>query len=191
MVKKHADVDKHYEHRDPRSSKSPEKNMKKTSISLKPRKSSQRQTTCGEKKKRYSGSRRPCGSAGEDCLQRGSPGLDPGVGKSPWRSERPTPVFWPGEVHGPPWTGLYIYNHIKRSIYPQPVRRQRRGGWNGQGGHRPVRGGGFGPGGGAYTQKLDCKVVRVAYDVRNQCCLSKIHVKRGKTAKRCFRMLPI
>jgi len=28
-------------------------------------------------------------------------GLDPWVGKMPWRRERlPTPVFWPGEVHG-------------------------------------------------------------------------------------------
>ena len=29
------------------------------------------------------------------------PGFDPGVGKIPWRRERlPTPVFWPGELHG-------------------------------------------------------------------------------------------
>ena len=34
------------------------------------------------------------------------PGFDPWVGKIPWRRERlPTPVFWPGEFHGPysPW----------------------------------------------------------------------------------------
>ena len=34
------------------------------------------------------------------------PGLDPWVGKIPWRRERiPTPVFWPGEFHGlySPW----------------------------------------------------------------------------------------
>ena len=34
------------------------------------------------------------------------PGLDPRVGKIPWRTERlPTPVFWPGEFHGlySPW----------------------------------------------------------------------------------------
>ena len=34
------------------------------------------------------------------------PGLDPWVGKNPWRRERlPTPVFWPGEFHGlySPW----------------------------------------------------------------------------------------
>ena len=34
-------------------------------------------------------------------LQCGRPGLDPWVGKIPWRRERlPTPVFWPGEFHG-------------------------------------------------------------------------------------------
>ena len=34
------------------------------------------------------------------------PGLHPWVEKIPWRRERlPTPVFWPGEVHGlyGPW----------------------------------------------------------------------------------------
>ena len=34
------------------------------------------------------------------CLQCGRPGLDPWVGKIPWRRERlPTSVFWPGEFH--------------------------------------------------------------------------------------------
>ena len=34
-------------------------------------------------------------------LQCGRPGSDPWVGKIPWRRERlPTPVFWPGELHG-------------------------------------------------------------------------------------------
>ena len=36
----------------------------------------------------------------------GRPGLDPWVGKIPWRRERlPTPVFWSGEFHGlySPW----------------------------------------------------------------------------------------
>ena len=36
----------------------------------------------------------------------GRPGLDPWVGKIPWRREcLPTPVFWPGEFHGlyTPW----------------------------------------------------------------------------------------
>ena len=40
------------------------------------------------------------------CLQCGRPGFDPWVGKITWRRERPpTPVFWPGEFHGPysPW----------------------------------------------------------------------------------------
>ena len=39
-------------------------------------------------------------------LQCRRPGFDPWVGKIPWRRERlPTPVFWPGEFHGPysPW----------------------------------------------------------------------------------------
>ena len=31
----------------------------------------------------------------------GRPGFNPWDGKIPWRRERlPTPVFWPGEVHG-------------------------------------------------------------------------------------------
>ena len=35
------------------------------------------------------------------CLQFGRPGLDPWVGKIPWRRARlPTPVFWPGDFHG-------------------------------------------------------------------------------------------
>ena len=34
-------------------------------------------------------------------LQCGRPGFDPWVGEIPWRREKlPTPVFWPGEVHG-------------------------------------------------------------------------------------------
>ena len=40
------------------------------------------------------------------CLQCGSPGFDPWVGKIPWRRKRlPTPVFWLGECHGlySPW----------------------------------------------------------------------------------------
>ena len=40
------------------------------------------------------------------CLQCRRPGLDPWVGKIPWRRERlPTPVFWPREFHGlyRPW----------------------------------------------------------------------------------------
>ena len=34
------------------------------------------------------------------------PGFDPWIGKIPWRRERqPTPVLWPGELHGlsNPW----------------------------------------------------------------------------------------
>ena len=40
------------------------------------------------------------------CLQCGRPRFDPWVGKIPWRRESlPTPVFWPGELHGlySPW----------------------------------------------------------------------------------------
>ena len=39
-------------------------------------------------------------------LQCRRPGLNPWVGKIPWRREQlPTPVFWPGESHGlySPW----------------------------------------------------------------------------------------
>ena len=37
------------------------------------------------------------------CLQCGTPGFDPWVGKIPWRKAQwPTPVFLPGES---PWTG--------------------------------------------------------------------------------------
>ena len=42
----------------------------------------------------------------KDLPQCGRPGSDPWVGKIPWRRERlPTPVFWPGELHGlySPW----------------------------------------------------------------------------------------
>ena len=44
----------------------------------------------------------PCGSAGkESACNVGDLGSTPGFGKIPWRRERlPTPVFWPGEVHG-------------------------------------------------------------------------------------------
>ena len=40
------------------------------------------------------------------CRRHGRRGLDPWVGKIPWRRESlPTPVFWPGEFHGlySPW----------------------------------------------------------------------------------------
>ena len=40
------------------------------------------------------------------CLQCRRSRFDPWVGKIPWRRERlPTPVFWPGELHGlySPW----------------------------------------------------------------------------------------
>ena len=39
-------------------------------------------------------------------LQFGRPGFDPWIAKISWRRERqPTPVFWPGEIHGlySPW----------------------------------------------------------------------------------------
>ena len=42
----------------------------------------------------------PCGSV-SICLQFRKPGLDPWVGKIPWRRKSlPTPVFWPGEFQG-------------------------------------------------------------------------------------------
>ena len=42
----------------------------------------------------------------KNLLQCRRPGLDPWVGKIPWRRGKlPTPVFWPGEFHGlySPW----------------------------------------------------------------------------------------
>ena len=49
----------------------------------------------------------PCGSAGkESAFDAGDLGSIPGLGRSPGGRERlPTPVFWPGEFHGPysPW----------------------------------------------------------------------------------------
>ena len=53
----------------------------------------------------------PCGSAGKESAYNAGdlgsiPGFDPWVGKVPWRREwPPTPVFWPGELHGlyNPW----------------------------------------------------------------------------------------
>ena len=49
----------------------------------------------------------PCGSAGkESACNAGDLGSIPGLGRFPWRRKRlPTPVFWPGELHGlyGPW----------------------------------------------------------------------------------------
>ena len=43
----------------------------------------------------------PYSSVGRVCLQCRRPGLDPWVGKIPWRRKwQPTPVFLPGESHG-------------------------------------------------------------------------------------------
>ena len=43
----------------------------------------------------------PCGSAGkESACNAGDLGLNPGLGRFPWRKERlPIPVFWPREFH--------------------------------------------------------------------------------------------
>ena len=45
----------------------------------------------------------PGGSDGKRvCLQRGRPGFDPWVGKTPWRrKQQPTPVLLPGKSYGP------------------------------------------------------------------------------------------
>ena len=44
----------------------------------------------------------PASSAGkESAYNAGDLGSSPGLGRFPWRREwLPTPVFWPGEVHG-------------------------------------------------------------------------------------------
>ena len=64
----------------------------------------------------------------------GRPGFNPWVGKIPWRREwLPTPVFWPGELHGQrslegysPWshkesdtaeqTSLYLKLHLRNYL---------------------------------------------------------------------------
>ena len=85
---KHTKVDKHYKRRDPRSSKNPEKNGKKTiltSIFLKPLKSIQRQrNNTWEKDKDKTVAGFPGGSAGkESTWKAGARGLIPGLGTSP------------------------------------------------------------------------------------------------------------
>ena len=86
---KHTKVAKHYKRRDPRSSKNPEKNGKKTiltSIFLKPLKSIQRQRhNTWEKNKDKMVAGFPGGSAGKEpaCNSGGDLGLIPGLGTSP------------------------------------------------------------------------------------------------------------
>ena len=67
------------------------------------------------------------------CLQCGTLGFNPWVGKTSWRREMlPTPVFWPGEFHGlysprdhkeldtTEWTSLSLrYYHLKVQHYHQ------------------------------------------------------------------------
>ena len=62
----------------------------------------------------------PCDSAGKKIgLQCRRPGLDPWVGKIPWRRERlTTPVFWPGEFHG-----LYSLSGHKESDMAEQLPR--------------------------------------------------------------------
>ena len=57
----------------------------------------------------------PCGLTVEEsaCSCR-RPGFNPWIGKIPWRRERlPTPVFWPGELHGlyGPWGHKEFHFH--------------------------------------------------------------------------------
>ena len=57
-------------------------------------------------------------------LQCGRPGFDPWVRKIPWRRERlPTPVFWPGECHGPysPWGCKAEHGSAERLSLSLPV----------------------------------------------------------------------
>ena len=57
-------------------------------------------------------------------LQCGRPGLNPWVGKIPWRRERlPTPVVWPGEFHGlHRFHGLYSHWKQWLSLSPRESR---------------------------------------------------------------------
>jgi len=57
------------------------------------------------------------------CLQCGRPGFDPWVGKMPWRREKlPTPVFWPGELHGiaKSWTRLSDFHFKSLLMFQLP-----------------------------------------------------------------------
>ena len=67
----------------------------------------------------------PCGSAGkESACNVGDLGSIPGLGRREWL---PTPVFWPGEFHGPysPWghkeldTTARLSLHFHSGIYTQ------------------------------------------------------------------------
>ena len=61
------------------------------------------------------------------CLQYGRPGLDPWVGKIPWRRERlPTPVSWPGEFHGlySPWSRKELDTTQRLSLSLSMIKNQ-------------------------------------------------------------------
>ena len=69
----------------------------------------------------------PGGSDGKSvCLQCRSPGLDPRVGKIPWRRKwQPTPVLLPGKSHGQrslvgyyPWMGSQRVRHDWVTSFP-------------------------------------------------------------------------
>ena len=187
MVKKHADVDKHYEHRDPRSSKSPEKNVKKTSISLKPHKSSQRQKKqhVGKKKKDTVGAGVPVARLAKTAFSAGALGLIPGLGRAP--GEAKDPLQCSGleksmDRHG--WDYIYIITLKEAYIQSQ---REGRDGEGGTGKGAAVHEG--------WRLRLwwwhahteaDCNAVRVTDDVINQCCLSKIQVRRGQDCQTVF-----
>ena len=80
----------------------------------------------------------PYGSAGkESACNAGDlgwiPGLDPWVGKIPWRKERfPTPVFWPGEFMYSPWgckqsdrlSDIHFHFLFLSQLLPFPWRRK-------------------------------------------------------------------
>ena len=57
--------------------------------------------TRASSKRRWDRNRIPGGSVAKNPRTSAGFGLDPWVGKSPWRRKwQPSPVFWPGEFHG-------------------------------------------------------------------------------------------
>ena len=62
----------------------------------------------------------PGGTSGKEpacqCRRHKRPGFDPWVGKIPWRKAwQHTPVFWPGESHGPRSLAGYTVHGVTES----------------------------------------------------------------------------
>ena len=97
----------------------------------------------------------PCDSAGKKSPAVRRPGFDPGVGKIPWRRQRlPTPVFWPGELHGlySPWVPKESDTTERLSLSPEPKAE--------------------------VSITMNCEVTQATWGLRDHCCTSS-HVLRA------------